>query len=90
MTEEGSAETLVPLYRTMTHHIPGDSNVHNYLLNIKFWEELIAYLSWYDTGHIENDASNNYSSVACVFVAAVTFLPSRCLASIKYFYRPVA
>jgi hypothetical protein len=45
----------------------------------KFWEELIAYFPSYDTGHIENDASNNSSIVACVFVTAVTFLPSRCL-----------
>jgi hypothetical protein len=27
----------------------------------KFWEELIAYFPRYDTGHIENDASNNSS-----------------------------
>jgi hypothetical protein len=27
---------------------------------------------------IENDASNN-SSVACIFVAIVTFLPNRCI-----------
>jgi hypothetical protein len=52
------------------------------ILNKKFWEELIAYFSWYDTGYIENDASNNYSIVACVSVTAVTFLPSRCLAMI--------
>jgi hypothetical protein len=32
----------------------------------KFWEELIAYFPWYDTGHIENDASNNSSIVACI------------------------
>jgi hypothetical protein len=50
--------------------------------NKKFWEELIAYFPWYDTGHSENDASNNSSIVACVFVTAVTFLPSRCLATI--------
>jgi hypothetical protein len=31
---------------------------------------------------IENDASNNYSIVSCVFVAAVTFLQSRFLATI--------
>jgi hypothetical protein len=43
------------------------------ILNKKFWEELIAYFTWYDTERIENDASNNYSIVACVFVAAVTF-----------------
>jgi hypothetical protein len=48
----------------------------------KFWEELIAYFPCYDTGHVENDASNNSSVVACVFVTAVRFLPSRCLATI--------
>jgi hypothetical protein len=52
-------------------------------LNKKFWEELIAYFPWYDTGHIENDASKNYSIVACLFVTAATFLPSRCLATIR-------
>jgi hypothetical protein len=52
-------------------------------INMMFWEELIAYFSWYDTGHIENDASNNSSIVACVFITAVTFLPSRCLATIR-------
>jgi hypothetical protein len=50
----------------------------------KFWEELIAYFPWIDTGHIENDASNNSSIVACVFVTAVTLLPSRCLATMGY------
>jgi hypothetical protein len=25
------------------------------MLNKIFWEELVAYLPWYDTGHIEND-----------------------------------
>jgi hypothetical protein len=53
--------------------------------NKKFWEELIACLPWYDTGHIENEASNNYSIVACVLVTAETFLPSRCLATIRGF-----
>jgi hypothetical protein len=60
-----------------------DSLTHKY--NKKFWEEIIAYVPWYDTGHIENDSSNNYSVVACVFVNAVTFLPSRCLATIEGF-----
>jgi hypothetical protein len=50
-----------------------------------FWEELIAYFPWYDTGHIENNVSNNSSIVACVFVTAVTFLPSRWLATIGGF-----
>jgi hypothetical protein len=53
--------------------------------NKKFWEELIAYFPWNVTGHIENDASNNSSIVACVFVTAVTFLQSRCLATIARF-----
>jgi hypothetical protein len=51
----------------------------------QFWEELIAYFPWYDTGHIDNHAYNNYSFVACVFVTMVTFLPSRCLATITGF-----
>jgi hypothetical protein len=53
--------------------------------NKEFWEELIAYFPWYDTGHIENDSSNNSVIVACVFVTAVTFLPSRYLATIGGF-----
>jgi hypothetical protein len=44
------------------------------LKNNKFWEELIAHFFWYDTGHIENDASKNSSIVTCVFVTAVTCL----------------
>jgi hypothetical protein len=36
-------------------------------------------------GHIQNDASNNSSIVACVIVAEVTFLPSRCLKTIRGF-----
>jgi hypothetical protein len=56
--------------------------------NKKLWEELIAYFPSYDTGHIENDASDNSSIAACVFVTAVTFLPGRCLATIGgYTYR---
>jgi hypothetical protein len=54
--------------------------LHN---NNKFWEELIAYFPWYDTDHIENDASNNSFIVACVFLTAVTFLTSSCLAMIQ-------
>jgi hypothetical protein len=37
-----------------------------------FWYEIMAYVPWYDTDRIENDAPNNYSIVGCVFVAAVT------------------
>jgi hypothetical protein len=58
-----------------------------YSKNKKFWEELIAYFPWYDTGHIINDASNNSSIVACAIVSAVTFLSSRCLATIRKFLR---
>jgi hypothetical protein len=50
--------------------------------NKKFWEELITRFSRHYTDTIENDASNNYSIDACVFVVAVTFLPNRCLATI--------
>jgi hypothetical protein len=35
-----------------------------------------------DTDLIENDASNNPFIVACVFVAAVKFLPRGCLATV--------
>jgi hypothetical protein len=28
-------------------------------IDSKFWEELITYFLWYDTGQIENNASNN-------------------------------
>jgi hypothetical protein len=53
----------------------------------KFLEELIAYFPWYDTDRIENYVFDN-SIVACVFVTEVTFLPSRCLATIQgYTYR---
>jgi hypothetical protein len=73
-------------------HIPPPSMpeqhkfVHLYRYpNKKFWEELIAYSPWYDTGHIENETSKNPSTVACVFVTSVTFLPIRCLATIEEF-----
>jgi hypothetical protein len=56
------------------------------VINKKFWEELIAYFPWYDTGYIENDASKYSSTVACVFVSAVTFPQSSCLAMIGFFF----
>jgi hypothetical protein len=37
--------------------------------------------SLYDTNLIENEAFNNSTVVACVLVAAVMFLPSRCRAT---------
>jgi hypothetical protein len=70
--------------RTSATHVAYGAEVQNK----KFWEELLAYFPWYDMGHIENDASNNFSIVACVFVTAVTSLRSRCLATIGgYTYR---
>jgi hypothetical protein len=54
-------------------------------INKKFWEQLIVYFPRYDTDRIENDVSNNSSIVAFVFVTAVTFLPSRCVATIRGF-----
>jgi hypothetical protein len=39
-------------------------------------------LSLIYTDHIENNASNSSSIVACLFVAVVTFLPSCCLETI--------
>jgi hypothetical protein len=39
-------------------------------------------------GHIENDASKSSSIVVCIFITAVMFLPSCCLATLGgYAYR---
>jgi hypothetical protein len=43
------------------------------------WYTDLQTLLWCDTDCIENEASNNSSIVACLFVAAGTFLRSRCL-----------
>jgi hypothetical protein len=51
------------------------------MFNKKFWEELIAYFTRYDKNLMENGESN-YSYILRVFVAVVTWLPSRCLATI--------
>jgi hypothetical protein len=53
--------------------------MHN--INKNFWEELIAYFPYYDTGHIENEESKIFSILACVIVNAVTFLTTRYLAT---------
>jgi hypothetical protein len=58
----------------------------SHIKNKKFWEELIAYFPWHDRDRIEIDVSNNSSIVGCVFVTAVTFLPSRCVATIREFF----
>jgi hypothetical protein len=48
-----------------------------------FWEETIAYFPLTLYERKENDVPQNSSIVACVFVAAVTFLPSLYLATIE-------
>jgi hypothetical protein len=50
---------------------------------MEFWEELIAYFPLYDMNRIGNDASNSSAIVSCVLVVAITFLQSRCLATIE-------
>jgi hypothetical protein len=82
-----ATKTLVQIFgvsaQTETGNLP-EYNRHR-LSHVArwFWEELIAYFPWYDTGHIVNDASNNSSIFACVFDTAVTFLPSRFLATMR-------
>jgi hypothetical protein len=56
----------------------------NALPKKKFWEELIAYFPWYVTDRNKN-GPNNSSILACVFIIVATFLPSRCLATIRGF-----
>jgi hypothetical protein len=67
------------------NHCPATLAVLLLTLNLEFrfknnfWEELIAYFPWYDTGHIENDASKMSSIVACVLYRGNDFtepLPS--------------
>jgi hypothetical protein len=76
--------------KNVVNFLPVRNDFLQIMRSDKFWEELIVYFPWYDTGHIENDASNDSSIVACVFVPPVRFLPSRCLATIRGFYRAVA
>jgi hypothetical protein len=65
---------FLPLLHSMLYSLVTGNVFKQEVLGIIF-----AYFPSYDTGHIENEAPNNYSIVACVFVAAVTFLPRRCL-----------
>jgi hypothetical protein len=44
--------------------------------------ELNAWFPSYNTYLVENDASNKFSVVVCVYVAAVTFLPAPSIATI--------
>jgi hypothetical protein len=50
----------------------------------KCWEELMAYFPWYDTYRTENE-SPTILLLLHVFVAAVTFLPSRYGTTIRGF-----
>jgi hypothetical protein len=50
--------------------------------NSNFWEEPIAYFPVIRYGTHKNDASNNCSITAYVFVAVVTLLSICCLAKI--------
>jgi hypothetical protein len=85
----GSSVKLVLLYRITLPHIPDEfiliwsSTVDLHLkYNKKSWEDLNACLRLLRHGPHREDASNSYSIVVCVFVAAVTFLLSRSLATI--------
>jgi hypothetical protein len=48
------------------------NNKHTLEFKQEFLEDLIVYFPGYYMDHIENNASNNSSIVACVFVVAVT------------------
>jgi hypothetical protein len=53
------------------------------VLKQKVWGELISCFPLIQQGSEEkNYASNNSTIVACLFVVAVTFLPSRCQATV--------
>jgi hypothetical protein len=72
----------------------GEKPTSNHLcyrkLNKKFCERLIVYFPSYGTDRTEDDVSSNSYIVTCVFVAMVTFLPSRCLEQMGEFYLAVA
>jgi hypothetical protein len=55
------------------------------ILGVEPHRDPLAYFPLYDTGHINKGPFNNPSIVAYVFVVAVTFLPSRFLATIGGF-----
>jgi hypothetical protein len=68
---------------------PMDNNRHNnFIMNKKFWEELIAYFSSLHNEYLirygphKNTASSSSSVVACVFIATGTCLRNRCLATL--------
>jgi hypothetical protein len=69
---------VIPVYNEIINNL-NTSALYRCLINRnkKSWEVHIAY----DADHIENDVTNNFSIVTCVFVSAVTFLPNRCLAT---------
>jgi hypothetical protein len=73
--------TLGVLKNSSTYkcHIPQNTK---YDETIIFWKNESPSFLWHDSDSIENDASNNSSTVGCVFVAAVMFAQSRCPATI--------
>jgi hypothetical protein len=56
-----------PIFMKLGTYITAPEPISTVKSNKKFWEELIAYFPWYDTGHIENESSNKSSIVACVY-----------------------
>jgi hypothetical protein len=58
-----------------------DSQGHDGIIQPRLHTGNYQTILLYDTDCTENEASNNYSIVACVFVVAVMFLSSCCLAT---------
>jgi hypothetical protein len=75
--------------RVLEEQSSGDLTGENEENYNKLWEELKAYFPLIEHGPRKNDAIKNYFIVPCVFVAAVTFIPIRCLVTIiqGYTYR---
>jgi hypothetical protein len=63
--------------------ILSNRNIKGLIENKRFWEELTAYFPWYDMDNIENKTIDISYIVVCEFVAAVIFLASRFLATIR-------
>jgi hypothetical protein len=68
--------------RSPTNKIKEKDNVYHFNNNNNFWNELIAYFPLIRYAPHGKNSSNNSSIVAYVFIAAITFLLSRRLATI--------
>jgi hypothetical protein len=75
----------VPLHFLHNKIHQGWNHAHHKEMNTKFWEELLSSFPWYDTDYTENDMFNN-SYIVCIFTAAATFLPSFCLAKMRFYW----